>query len=301
MRRRVAAIVLFLLLLAGVTGAAGKIVSAKFINDSTTMINGFYAEDKNSIDVLVVGSSNAFCTIDPLVLYEEEGIAAYDFCSSSQPMNLSLLYVKEALKRQTPKVVALEVNMIPAENITHISENRLRWGLTDMPFTIDKLKCLYQSLGRVDAEYMSYVFPVLRYHGRWKELSKQDYTYMFADKSNFTKGYLVTQETSSEMVNLSDYDSEGETWIEDDVEICEEAPVDDETQADASEDEFEEPQQPYADSWFSEQAHRDAAVLKIEYRIYAKKYHPDVCDNEAAHEAFLTIKEEYEYLSETIG
>ena len=132
-------------------------------------------------------------------------------------MNLSLLYVKEAFKKQTPKVVALEVNMIPAENITHISENRLRWGLTDMPLTIDKLKCLYQSLGRVDAEYMSYVFPVLRYHGRWKELSKQDYTYMFADKSNFTKGYLVTQETSSEMVNLSDYDSEGETWIEDDV------------------------------------------------------------------------------------
>ncbi len=220
MRRRVAAIVLFLLLLAGVTGAAGKIVSAKFINDSTTMINGFYAEDKNCIDVLVVGSSNAFCTIDPVVLYEEEGIAAYDFCSSSQPMNLSLLYVKEAFKKQTPKVVALEVNMIPAENITHISENRLRWGLTDMPLTMDKLKCLYQSLGKVDAEYMSYVFPVLRYHGRWKELSKQDYTYMFADKSNFTKGYLVTQETSSEMVNLSDYDSEGETWIEDDVENC---------------------------------------------------------------------------------
>ena len=89
--------------------------------------------------------------------------------------------------------------------------------------------------------------------------------------------------------------------IEDDVEICEEDTEDDETQTDASEDEFEEPQQPYADSWFSEQAHRDAAVLKNEYRVYAKKYHPDVCDNEAAHEAFLTIKEEYEYLSETIG
>ena len=89
--------------------------------------------------------------------------------------------------------------------------------------------------------------------------------------------------------------------IEDDVEICEEDTEDDETQTDASEDEFEEPQQPYADSWFSEQAHRDAAVLKNEYRVYAKKYHPDVCDNKAAHEAFLTIKEEYEYLSETTG
>lgn len=213
-------IILFILLSAVCMGIAGRILNAKFINDSTTIVDGFYAEKKNDIDVLVVGSSNSFCTIDPLVLYEEYGIAAYDFGSSSQPLNLSLLYLKEAFKRQNPRVVALEVNMIPANSLTAIPENRLRWGLTDISLSIDKLTCLYQSLGKVDAEYMSYVFPILRYHGRWKEVSKSDYTYLWKDKTNMGKGYLSTKEIAAEPVDFSDYGSEGETWIEDDVVAC---------------------------------------------------------------------------------
>lgn len=220
MRRRIAAVVIFLLLFAGVFYTADSVVKAKFINDSTTIVNGFYAEKKNDIDVLVLGSSNSFCTIDPIVLYDNYGIAAYDFGSSSQPMNVSVLYLKEAFKTQSPKVVALEVNMIPGESIANSQENRLRWGLTDIAFSIDKLRCIYQSLGKVDAEYMSYVFPVFRYHDRWKELSKSDYTYLFKDKTNYTKGYLTTEEVSAEPVNLSDYDSEGDTWVEDDVTGC---------------------------------------------------------------------------------
>ena len=81
-------IILFILLSAVSIGIAGRVLNAKFINDSTTIIDGFYAEKKNDIDVLIVGSSNSFCTIDPLVLYEEYGIAAYDFGSSSQPLAL---------------------------------------------------------------------------------------------------------------------------------------------------------------------------------------------------------------------
>ena len=69
--------------------------------------------------------------------------------------------------------------------------------------------------------------------------------------------------------------------------VPEEAPV-------AEENEPECPKQPFPDSWFSEKAHIDAAVLKSEYRAYAKKYHPDVCSNEEAHEAFLAIKIEYD-------
>ena len=213
-------IIVFILLLAGCVRVASEVVNAKFINDSTTIIDGFYTEKKNDIDVLVVGSSNSFCTIDPVVMYEEYGIVAYDFGSSSQPLNMTLLYLKEAFKRQNPKVVALEVNMIPANSLAKIPENRLRWGLTNMPLSVNKLTFLYQALGKVDAEYMSYVFPILRYHERWKEISKSDYTYPFKDKTNMTKGYLSTTETTTEAVDLSDYESEGETWIEDDVAEC---------------------------------------------------------------------------------
>ena len=174
---RIAAVTAFVVWISIVLSLTGKIVRAKFIGDSTTIVNGFYEEKKNEIDLIVIGSSNSFCTINPLVLYEEYGIAAYDFGSSSQPMNISVLYLKEALKRQKPKVVALEVNMIMGDSISSGYEPGLRWGFTDIPLSADKLKCIYQSVGEINAAYCSYIFPVFRYHDRWKELSKTDYTY----------------------------------------------------------------------------------------------------------------------------
>lgn len=212
--KRIAAIVVFVLFISIVLVFTGKIVRAKFIGDSTTIVNGFYTEKKNDIDLVVIGSSNSFCTVNPLVLYEEYGIAAYDFGSSSQPMNISVLYLKEALKKQKPKVVALEINMMSGGSIGNDNEAALRWGFTDIPLSIDKLKCIYQSVGAVNAEYFTYLFPVFRYHNRWKELCKTDYTYFYQDKTNYTKGYLETMSVSENPVNLNDYDSEGEAWID---------------------------------------------------------------------------------------
>lgn len=228
--KRLSAAVVFLALAAAVLWLADSILCAKFIGDSTTIIDGFYAEKKEDIDLLVLGSSNSFCTVNPLVLYEHYGIAAYDFGSSSQPMQVSVLYLKEALKRQKPKVVALEITMLMSDPISSRREQALRWGLTDMPLTADKLRCIYQSVGKLDAEYFSYVFPVFRYHNRWKELSRTDYTYFLKDKTNYTKGYLETQAVSELPVNLDDYDSEGEAWfaqenigyLDEIVRICEE-------------------------------------------------------------------------------
>jgi len=210
---RIAAVAFFFLFIGVVLTAADRIVRAKFMGDSTTIVQGFYAEKRNDIDMIVIGSSNSFCTVDPITLYEQYGIAAYDFGSSSQPMNISVLYLKEALKTQKPKVVALEVNMMSGGDILRSNEAALRWGYTDIPFSLDKLKSIYQSLGRVDAEYFSYVFPILRYHNRWRELGRLDYTYFCADKTNYTKGYLESQAVAENGVNLNEYDFEGAAWI----------------------------------------------------------------------------------------
>ncbi len=227
-RLRIMYIVIFFLFIFWVLSVVDKIVRAKFIEDSTTIVNGFYAEKKNDIDLIVIGSSHSFCTIDPIVLYEKYGIAAYDFGSSSQPMNISALYLKEALKWQQPKVVALEVNMIVGGSIHEKNEAAFRWGYTDIPLSIDKLACMYQSLGTVDEEYFSYVFPIFWYHSRWKELSKVDYTYFWEDQTNHTKGYLQTQSVTETAVSLGDYSIDGVAWIEEDsiayldemIEIC---------------------------------------------------------------------------------
>lgn len=214
-------VAVFFLFMTAVLILTDSIVRAKFIGDSTTIVDGFYAEKKNDIDVIVIGSSNSFCTVNPLVLYEEYGIAAYDFGSSSQPLNISCLYLKEALKVQKPKVAALEINMLVGNSISSRNEAAMRWGYTNIPLSADKLACIYESVGEVNAEFFSYVFPLLRYHDRWKELSKLDYTYFRQDKTNYTKGYLETQSVMETAVNLSAYDySEGEAWIEEESIAC---------------------------------------------------------------------------------
>ena len=218
---RMAAVSSFLVVVGLALTMAGAVVRAKFMGDSTTIVNGFYAEKRNDIDMVVLGSSNSFCTVNPLILYEEYGIAAYDFGSSSQPMHISVLYLKEALKTQKPKVVALEVNMLAGSSISSKNEAAFRWGFTDIPLSVDKLKCIYQSVDAVDADFFSYVFPIFRYHDRWKELSKLDYTYFCQDKTNYTKGYQETQRISEYPINLDSYDyDEGEAWIEEESIAC---------------------------------------------------------------------------------
>lgn len=152
---RIISIAVFILAIGLVLSVTGQIIRAKFIGDSTTIVDGFYAEKRNDIDLVVIGSSNSFCTVDPIVLYEEYGIAAYDFGSSSQPMNLSVLYLREALKTQQPKVVALEINMMTSDSVSSRGEAGLRWGFTNIPLSVDKLRCIYQSLGEVNAEYFT--------------------------------------------------------------------------------------------------------------------------------------------------
>lgn len=52
----------------------------------------------------------------------------------------------------------------------------------------------------------------------------------------------------------------------------------------------------YGDSWFSPQAHIANNVLKKEYRILVKQYHPDVNKNPESSKIFLQIQKEYEAL-----
>lgn len=219
--KRIVYVILLAAMLCACFLGAQEILKAKFMGDSTTIVNGFYAEKPGTIDVVFLGSSNCFCTIDPMVLYEEYGITSYDFASSSQSMNLSLLYAKEVFKKQKPQVLALEVNYLVGTGLDNLPESTLRWGLTDIPFSTDKIRCLSQAQVTFGSEYMSYLFPVLRYHERWKEVSKNDFVYAFEKgKENYTKGYLKTSEVFVEPVILSDFVQEGESWADPDVVAC---------------------------------------------------------------------------------
>ena len=42
-----------------------------------------------------------------------------------------------------------------------------------------------------DEDWITYLFPLLRYHSRWSELTAEDFTYLFKTKKSFHQGYLM--------------------------------------------------------------------------------------------------------------
>lgn len=158
------------------------------IEPATKIIDGFYDEPKNSIDVIYLGSSNMYRDVNPLQIYETYGITGYVLGSSVQRMWISEYYLKEALKYQRPKVVVLDMLSIIMD--TPNDENRNRKALDYTRFSLDKVKAIRDSIPDDGSEsFLSYIFPVLRYHSRWNELTADDFKYFFTDKHYYLKGF----------------------------------------------------------------------------------------------------------------
>ena len=72
-----------------------------------SMMN-LYDQPQGSIDVLVMGSSQAYAGINTNVLWEEYGIATYSLCSAEESYWSTYYRLKEALSILHPKVILLD-------------------------------------------------------------------------------------------------------------------------------------------------------------------------------------------------
>ena len=73
--------------------------------DATAM--GVLGEPKNTLDVLFMGDSEVYTSIDPLSMWRDHGFASYDVSTSAQPLPYTRSLLTRALERQTPRLVVL--------------------------------------------------------------------------------------------------------------------------------------------------------------------------------------------------
>lgn len=165
-----------------------------FPYDTTRKIEGFYAEEKDSLDFVFVGSSQMFTSVVPAVLWQEYGITSYDFGANEQPMYLSYYYIREALKYQKPKAIVLEVSYCKGETyategVHHINLDDLRMGPTKIEAVFDVIPA---------GERLPYIFELAKYHDTWSKPEKAALQYIGADKHNPYKGYTPSTEGFSD-------------------------------------------------------------------------------------------------------
>lgn len=161
-----------------------------FDYDTTRKVKGFYAEEKNSLDFVFVGSSQMFTSVVPAVLWQEYGITSYDFGANEQPMYLSYYYIKEALNYQQPKAVVLEVSYCKGLDYTHEGVHHI--NLDDLKMGPVKLEAIFDIIPA--GERLPYIFELAKYHDTWPDLNKDALEYIVSDKQNPYKGYTPSVE-----------------------------------------------------------------------------------------------------------
>lgn len=171
MRKTVAKIVCFCLLLVCILGYADRIFAVKY-SDGIYSVTKFYEQKENTVDVLVLGSSHAFVDINTGVLWDEYGIASYILAGAVQPMWNTYYYLKEALKTQTPELIVLEAYNTKLER-DYADDSTIIKNTFGMKWSKDKLDAIRVSAPK--ERWAEFLLSYIQYHTRYTELSGEDF------------------------------------------------------------------------------------------------------------------------------
>ena len=148
-----------------------------------------YYKEKVPHDVLIFGDCDAYENFSPIKMYEEYGISSYIRGSGQQYIWQSYYLLKDALRTETPKVVVVSIHNMQNESPKR-DEAYNRMTLDGMRWSKDKVDAINASM-RPEETFLSYVFPILRYHYRWNELNKNDFKHVFSKDKVSHNGYYM--------------------------------------------------------------------------------------------------------------
>lgn len=150
--------------------------------------DAFLAEPKDSIDVLFLGSSYAYCDWNPGVMYSESGLTGYVMAGGEQTMGVSYYTLKEALKTQSPSVVVMEgapLFFAPYQSYTKINVGYMPWGLNKVGAILEYAEPELRT---------GLFFDLYFYHDRWKELTGADLKKALPQRrTDALKGYTAVE------------------------------------------------------------------------------------------------------------
>lgn len=173
----------------------------------------YYREEKD-FDVIFVGDCEVYENFSPLVLWEEYGINSYIRGSAEQYIWQSYYLLEDTLRYETPKAVIFNIQSLQFDKSRNEAYNRMT--LEGMRWSSSKVKAIFASM-KPNEHFLDYVFPILRYHTRWSELTASDIRYLFDTKPVSHNGYYMRvdikpAENVPEGKILGDYSFSENAW-----------------------------------------------------------------------------------------
>jgi len=156
-------------------GLVAALAVADFVmKPSLGTVNGWAAAEttRGEVDVLALGSSRTYCTVQPMEMWRHAGVTALDLTGAIQIMPVTLQYLKQALATEKPKVVFVELYMVGKRSTfdTTVAHKNLDY----MPLGLPKVEGVLSSV--TPGGWFELLFPLQTYHSRWTELKNTDFS-----------------------------------------------------------------------------------------------------------------------------
>lgn len=230
--------VLFLFLLGLILYPVQRVLARKSLSgawDMTNKVAGFYNEEEEQFEVMFFGPSHAYAAFSPLVIWEETGIKSYVFATQQQPLWATCTYIQEALKTQSPALIVLECRMAFGDQEYYIEGNDKGVSysyMDDLPLSWEKVKLALRSAPDPEGQF-GLLFNFMMYHGRWKDLNRDDLTFRRSQARDPYKGFVMLppQETPrprpavESVTGTAPLLEKNQYWLEEIIRLCRDAGI----------------------------------------------------------------------------
>ena len=169
-----------------------RLLQPKYMTDleEGSFISQYYRE-AGGHDVIFIGDCEVYANYSPMEMYRNNGITAYIRGTPQQLLWMSYYVAEETFRYEAPRVLVFNVNAMRESEPVSEAYNRL---------TIDQMRWSGSKVGIISAsmmeeeQFLSYVFPILRYHSRFDELTQEDFSYLFQVRDNTFNGFQLHTE-----------------------------------------------------------------------------------------------------------
>lgn len=215
-----------LALICGLTVLLDHIFIPKYISENQDgRITGEFYRQTTDMDVIFLGASTVHYAISPDYMWGHYGFSSYDRSNASQTIWQSYYMLEDTLKFKRPSLVMLDVSFMK-NGQEFIEEPSNRKTIEAMKDPVAKYGAVMSSK-YFEEQPLSYYFPILRYHSRWKELKAEDYRYAFASPDVTYEGYImdftIPEEQSIypvEDIEFADFPEKSMVYLYKIIELC---------------------------------------------------------------------------------
>lgn len=166
--------------------------------DTKDRMAGFYAEDKDTIDVLMFGASTVGTSFCAPYMWEKYGFTSYPLSSNSQRTSAIRYLIDEGFKYQTPDLVVIEMRTFFGDDEEMaVDEGHIRETTDNMRYSLNRIRTINAVADHFD-DKLPFYFDIAKYHSNYGMLliPKEWKKFTFRTKSEY-KGFTIMDEVKS--------------------------------------------------------------------------------------------------------